>query len=299
MGLSVATAMLGHVTARQRARSSSSSLVQNPIEARTHGRFGRCRTITPCSASRRDSAAASALSHVTSVAWPGARDELDVRRDQLPGRARPAPARGRSGLRRPRRGSASDASAPSSCARSSQPQSKRAAPAFGVKRAGGVVAVLRVVGRRGHAQPLDPLGCDHEPARAAGPEQPLLPREGVERRARPGCGDRDRADRLRAVCEHRHAEPRELGRAAGRCRSSRRRARRRSASSPGVTSARDRVERLLGRPAAQPRDPDGRARGGERPEEPEMLDVGRDDLVARGRGRGRRRRSRSPRSSSG
>ena len=268
-----------HSPARYNAaasRSSSSSLVQKPIDARTHGSVGRCRTITPCSARRRDSPAASLLSHVTSVACPRALTSSTC--GATSSRPRSACVRARS--KRPGPTSsrkASEASAPSSCARLSQPQSKRAAAGLRRERAGLVVAVLRVVRGRGHGEPFDPLGRDHEAARSARAEQPLLPREGVE--VDSGRGHRDRPDRLRSVREHGHAEPGELverqqlpGR-PGDVRDGDQLRRR-------ADLDRDRVERGLRRAAAQLRRADRRARCRQRAEQPEVLDVGRHDLVA-------------------
>ncbi len=141
-----------------------------------------------------------------------------------------------------------------------------------------VVAVLGEVRRQCDPKPL--RVADVQGARRVGPAEPLLRGQRVEVVVR-GV-DADRARRLGAVDEQR--DLRRLAQLLDR---------QQIAGQPGdvregeqtCTRTRlgeNRIQGLLGRKVADPRDADGRAGGAKRAEQPEVLDVGGDDLVLRG-----------------
>ena len=120
---------------------------------------------------------------------------------------------------------------------------------------------------------------DEERTGQVGAAEPLLAAHGVEVRTRDI--DRDRADALRAVDEHRH-----LRRVAERVPREHlavdpRYGRRRDQPRARGDLALDQVVDIRRRRVAHPRDPEGRAACDERPGESEVLCVGGDDLVAR------------------
>ena len=141
----------------------------------------------------------------------------------------------------------------------------------------GVQALRRVtkadVARRERAHAVAQGGGDVEHPGAVGAAQPLLPGGRIGGGAEGGDVDRDRARALRAVEDHRHVDVRERGRSElardpGHVRD--RDERRRGADGVGDVRDRHRADRDT---AATGRD--------QRPDQPGMLAVGRDDLVAR------------------
>ena len=233
------------------ATSRSRSSLARPLAARrAHARprsRGCSRTTTPRSRRAR-------RRRCRRIAVGAERDERRlVRAASRPrtrgSRAAVAAARGHARGVRSKRHSGRDverAASPASDAAAIQPGSKRAAPSRG-----------DVTRRRARTTPARSSSAARRAARSGSRDveragrvraaEPLLARDGVE--VEPADVDRDRADRLRAVDEHRQAGLLAAARARGStARSSRGRARRASSRVRGVTSAEDRVERLAGRP---------------------------------------------------
>ena len=152
--------------------------------------------------------------------------------------------------------------------RSSRRRSARA-PSFGVNAPDGSYAVCAEVARARDAQPL--RVADVERAGRVRAAQPLLRGDGVEVE-RAGV-DRDRAGRLRAVDEQRQP-----ARAPRSCARSSRRPVVQSTCESAISCVRGVTAARIASSSAS-RDDDARAGRVQRPDQAEVLLVGRDDLV--------------------
>ena len=180
--------------------------VHAPTDARTTPNAGMKRTTMSSSASRATSASGSADFHETSVERPRgpaprARARRACRRARRPASRR---ARGPTPSRPPRTPPARRASRRCACRSGSRgPAARRPPPAR--TRARSLRIGHRAVAGPRDEQVVEALRAHVQAAAALRPAQPLLTRRGVEVAAELVDVDRDRADRLGGVEQHRHA----------------------------------------------------------------------------------------------